>query len=89
MPSMSKSSGLGIAAAVFGVVGIGFALLASANYQSAMNYHGPADWGGQQDATSLAAIPTALAWVGIIAAVVCVVLALALRSPSKESTPAE
>lgn len=81
---MSRSKGLAIAAGVATALAIVFGLIAQANYRSAMSYHGPAQWGGRQDASALAAVPAALAWILFAAAVVCAVLALALRKPPTE-----
>lgn len=78
---MSRSMGLGVAAGLAGVLAVVFGLLAKANYDSAMNYTGPARWGGRQDAADLAAVPTVIALVLFAAAVVCAVLAVALRTP--------
>jgi len=82
---MSKSTGLAIAAAVFGVLAIAMGSLASSNYSSAMNYHGPVRWGGRDDAAALAAVPTGIAWVCVVACVLCVILALAMRQPRPAS----
>lgn len=76
---MSKSKGLGIAAAVFGVLAVVLGLVASSNYNAAMNYHGTVAWGGRDDAASLAAVPTGLAWICVGAAVVCTILAVVMR----------
>lgn len=78
---MSRSAGLGIAAGVFGVVAIAMGLLASSNYSDAMNYRGPARWGGRADAEALAAVPSGIAWVCLAAAVLCAILAVAMRQP--------
>lgn len=78
---MSRSAGLGIAAGVLGVLAIVTGLLASSNYSAAMNYRGPARWGGRADADALAAVPSGIAWVCLAAAVLCVILALVMREP--------
>jgi ABC-type phosphate/phosphonate transport system permease subunit len=81
---MSRSKGLAIAAGIATVLAIIFGLIAQANARSAMSYHGPAQWGGRQDASALAAVPTAIAGVLFAAGVVCAVLAVALRKPPTE-----
>lgn len=83
---MSKSKGLGITGAVFGALAAAFGLLAQANYRSAMEYSGPARWGGRQAAQDISTVPTVIAFICLGAAVLCVVLAVAAK-PSDSDPP--
>lgn len=77
--------GLGITAAVFGALAAGFGLLASANHSAAMNY-AQARWGGRQAAADISTVPTVIAFICLGAAVLCVVLAVAMRQPPATTT---
>lgn len=78
---MSRSTGLGIAAGVFGVLAIIFAIVATNTYNAGYSWRSPRAAGGAVQAATAAAVPTGLAWASVAAAVLCVILALVVRQP--------
>lgn len=78
---MSRSAGLGIAAGVFGVLAIIFAMVATNSYNAGYEWRSPRMSGGAMQAADAAAVPTGLAWASLAALVLCVILAVAMRQP--------
>jgi len=78
---MSRSAGLGIAAAVFGALAIIFSIVATNTYNAASKWRTPILNGNAADAAAAAAVPSGLGWACLAAAALCVILALVVRQP--------